>query len=342
VATNQAKLPKVSSIRIENHDELARGFQAALELLPELLPAALPRLVVIKPNLCDIAAWETGVTTDPRWIPVLASAVRSKRPDAEILVVESDAISAYKTHRSCDETFERLGYVDAAREAGVQLVNLSRADSIEIRLDGIPSAVRIPQLLLEEFFFISVANLKVHGYTRMTGVLKNSIGLLADAEISSLHPYLSILISRLALLCPVDLCIIDGRIGLEGQGPIIGRPVRMDTLLAGTDAFAVDQAASRLMGIPPKQVPHLRQFSKDFRRPLDEFEIVGDFRPGTFVFDGAKTYSSILTKFANRRLHLRMEEFSRRWIDRAYRLKLDPRGFANSAIRKLSKRIRAR
>jgi len=342
VAITQSNLPKVASVRIENHDDLARGFQAALELLPELLPATLPPRVVIKPNLCDIAAWETGVTTDPRWISVLASAIRTKRPDAEILVVESDAISAYKTHRSCDETFERLGYVDAARDVGVQLVNLSRADSIEIRLDGIPSTVRIPQLFLEEFFFVSVANLKVHGYTRMTGVLKNSIGLLADAEISSLHPYLSTLISRLALLCPADLCIIDGRIGLEGQGPIIGRPVRMDTLLAGTDAFAVDQAASRLMGIEPKAVPHLRQISKDFRRPLGGFEIVGDFRPKTFAFDGAKSYPSILTKFANRRLHIRLEEFSRRWIDRAYRLKLDPRGFAGGAIQKLSKRIRPR
>ena len=141
---------------------------------------------------------------------------------------ESDAVSAYKSFRSCEETFDRLGFAAAARDAGIELVNLSRRDALEIRLDGIPQPVRIPQLLLEEMYFISIANLKLHGYTRMTGVLKNSIGLLTDAEISSLHPYLSILISRLHKLCTPDLCIIDGRIGLEGSGPIIGRPVRMD------------------------------------------------------------------------------------------------------------------
>src|SRR5271170_1944490 len=105
---------KVSAVRIENHDDLAKGFALALQQLPNLLPRTLPRQVVIKPNLCDITSWETGVTTDPRWMAALSVELRSIRPDVQIRVVESDAISAYKTYRSCDETFERLGFVSAA------------------------------------------------------------------------------------------------------------------------------------------------------------------------------------------------------------------------------------
>jgi uncharacterized protein (DUF362 family) len=325
----------VSVVRVEDHAELQRGFGLALQQLPGLLPKALPRQVLIKPNLCDITAWETGVTTDPRWLGTLAAELRAIRPDVEIRVVESDAISAYKSYRSCDETFDRLGFVTAARDAGIQLVNLSRCDAIEIRLDDIPQPVRIPQLLLEEMYLISVGNLKLHGYTRMTGILKNSIGLLADAEISSLHPYLSILISRLHKLCPPDLCIIDGRMGLEGSGPIMGRPLRMDTLLVGNDALAADETACRLMGIPPKEVAHLRQVAKDLDRPFGEFEIVGDLRPRTFAFDGVHVHPAIQAKFANRRLHQRMELFSNRWIDRAYRFREDPLTFAKHAIPKL-------
>jgi len=249
--------------------------------------------------------------------------------------VESDAISAYKSYRSCEETFDRLGFAAAARDAGIELVNLSRHDSIEIRLDGVPQPVRIPQLLLEEMYFISIANLKLHGYTRMTGVLKNSIGLLTDAEISSLHPYLSVLISRLHKLCTPDLCIIDGRVGLEGSGPIIGRPVRMDTLLVGSDALSVDEASCHLMGLPPKQVAHLRQTAKDMHRRLGQCEIVGDLRPRTFVFDGLQIHPAIQMKFANRRLYQRMEAISNRWIDRAYRFRDDPLTFAKQAIPKL-------
>ena len=302
-----------------------------------MLPTALPKQIVIKPNLCDITSWETGVTTDVRWLKVLASEIRSIRPDAAIRVVESDAISAYKSYRSCDETFERLGFVSASQECGIELINLSREDTIEIKLDGIPMPIRIPQLLLEEMYFISIANLKVHPYTRMTGVLKNSLGLLPDADISSLHPYLSVLISRLHLLCPPDLCIIDGRIGLEGKGPIMGDRVRMDTLVVGSDALVTDEVASLLMGIQPASVPHLRETAKDLGRSLGQYEIVGDLRPRVFAFDAAPVFPSILTKFANRRFHHGMEEFSRVWIDRAFRLKENPRNFARNAIAKLSK-----
>ncbi len=326
---------EVSVVRVEDHAELQRGFRLALQQLPGLRPQVLPRQVVIKPNLCDITAWETGVTTDPRWLGILATELRAIRADVEIRVVESDAVSAYKSFRSCDETFDRLGFVAAARDAGIELVNLSRCDVIEIRLDGIPQPVRIPQLLLEEIYFISVANLKLHGYTRMTGILKNSIGLLTDAEISSLHPYLSVLISRLHGLCSPDLCIIDGRVGLEGSGPIMGRPLRMDTLLIGNDALAVDEAACLLMGIPLNEVAHLCRTRKDLGRHFGKCEIVGDFRPRIFACDGVHAHPAIRAKFASRRLHQRMELFSNRWIDRAYRFRNDPLTFAKQAIPKL-------
>jgi len=322
----------VRAVRVENHDDLAKIFALVLQESPALLPRSLPSQVVIKPNLCDITSWETGVTTDPRWLAILARELRAIRPDVRIRVVESDAISAYKSYRSCDETFDRLGYLTAAHDAGVELVNLSRADAVEIRLEGISQPVRIPQLLLEEMFFISIANLKLHGYTRMTGILKNNIGLLTDAEISSLHPHLSILISRLYRLCSPDLCIIDGRIGLEGSGPIMGRPLRMDTILVGNDALAVDATACRLMGIPARQVAHLRQTARDAARNLNALEVVGDFRPHSFAFDAAQVHPAIQAKFANRRLHQRLELFSNRWIDRAIRFRHDPVGFAKSAL----------
>jgi uncharacterized protein (DUF362 family) len=329
---------KVVAVRIENHDELTRGFREALQPMPDLLPRSLPAQVVIKPNLCDIAAWDTGVTTDPRWVGVLARELRAVRPDVRIRVVESDAIGAYRSYRSCDETFERLGWVEAAREEGVELINLSRAETMEIRLEGVPWPVRIPQLFLEEMFFISVANLKVHGYARMTGILKNSLGLLADADISALHPYLSNLISQMHKLFPPDLCIIDGRIGLEGHGPIMGDAMRMDTLLVGCDALAVDEAACRLMETPVQDVPHLRRTAKDLARKVGSLEIIGDMRPRKFAFDPGGGHPAIVTKFASRRLHERMAIFSNRWIDRAYRFKREPGPFMKNAITKLTRR----
>jgi uncharacterized protein (DUF362 family) len=333
--------PKVAVVRAEN-DDLVAALEMARQLVPKLFSASLPHQVVIKPNLCDIASWESGVTTDPRWLKVLATALRSIRPDVQIRVVESDAISAYKTYRSCDETFERLGYVAAAREADVELVNLSRCDTIDIRLEGLPVPVRIPQLFLEEMCFISIANMKVHAYTRMTGVLKNSLGLLTDADISSLHPYLSVLISGMHRLIPPDLCIIDGRVGLEGQGPIIGLPVRMNTIVMGNDALGVDETSCMLMGIQTKDVAHLRQTAKDLGRMLGRSQVLGDARPKSFAFSGEEVHEAVQLKFGSKRFHQRMESFTSRWIDRALRFKREPLTFTKGAMSKLARGGRAR
>ncbi len=331
---------KVAVVKVD-HDDLDAAWRNALQVLPGLVACSLPRQVVIKPNLCDIAAWETGVTTDPRWVGLLARELREIRPDVEIRIVESDAVSAYKTYRSCDETFERLGYVHAAQEAGVELVNLSRQDTIEIRLSGIPFPVRIPELPLEPIYFISIANLKVHAYTRMTGILKNSLGLLSDADISSFHPYLSALISGLHRLCPPDLCIIDGRIGLEGNGPIIGCPVRLSALLLGNDALAVDEAACALMGFRPRDVPYLRQTAKDLGRKFGQFQLVGELRPHRFAFEPGSVHRGILLKFAARRFEQRLHGFVARWIDRGVRFGREPLAFTKSAISKLMRGLRA-
>lgn len=307
---------------------------------PDVFPKTLPRRVVIKPNLCDVASWEAGVTTDPLWLAALATELRGVRPDVQISVIESDAVSAYKTHRSCDETYDRLGYREAARELDIELINLSNSESIEISLEGISLPIRISELFLEEFYFISIANLKVHPYERMTSILKNSLGLLTDADISALHPYLSLLISHLHLLCPPDLCIVDGRIGLEGQGPIMGDPVPMNCVIFSNDALTADAAACKLMMIPVEDVPHLQQLAKMLRRRMPEVQLPAEIPARPFAFNDSG-HNSILLKFANRRLHRSSELFVNRWVDRFLRFKREPLKFTAEGIPKLARRLRA-
>jgi uncharacterized protein (DUF362 family) len=333
--------PVAAILRCEDHGDLAGVLTRLHSVAPLLLPRSLPAKVVIKPNLCDIVSWEAGVTTDPAWLPVLANELRAIRPDVQIVVVESDAISAYKDFRSCEETFDRLGYTEIARQLGIELVNLSKTESIEISLPGIPLPVLISELFLEEFYFISIANLKVHSYEYMTATLKNSLGLLSGADLSGMHPYLSTLISQLHRLCPPDLCIVDGRIGLQGHGPILGDPVVMNAIVISNDALSADTAACKLMMIRPEEVPHLRQTAKDLGRPLPEISLPADIQPYAFAFNGPG-HKNILLKFANKRFHRSSEVFTNRWIDRFLRFKKEPMRFAAEAIPKLARRLYAR
>jgi uncharacterized protein (DUF362 family) len=339
--SSEASFPTLAIVPCENHEDLAGVLSRLRAATPSLLPASLPRKVVIKPNLCDLVSWEAGVTTDPAWLPLLAGELRAIRPDVQIVVIESDAVSAYKNSRSCDETYDRLGYREVAAQHGIELVNLTNSESIEISLEGIPQSVVISQLFLEEFYFISIANLKVHPYERMTAILKNSLGLLTEADISSLHPYLSLMLSHLHRLCPPDLCIVDGRIGLEGQGPIIGDPVRMNSIIFANDALAADVAACKLMMIPPEEVPHLRKVAVDLGREFPDIELPAGIQPRSFAFN-TPSHDAILVKFANRRLHRSSELFTNRWIDRLQRFKREPVKFVTEGIPRLARRLHAR
>jgi uncharacterized protein (DUF362 family) len=56
-----------------------------------------------------------------------------------------------------------------------------------------------------------------------------------------------------------DLTLMDAGVGLSEYhlgGPECDPPV--NRLLAGTDPFAVDQAAARLLGLDPDKIPHIR------------------------------------------------------------------------------------
>ncbi|MGD0262148.1 MAG: DUF362 domain-containing protein [Verrucomicrobiota bacterium] len=332
---NPSALAKVVVTSVVDFTALEAAFGAALTQAPELLPRSLPARVVIKPNLCDNAAWETGATTDPAWLGVLARALRARRPDVVIDVVESDAISMYRAFRACDESFERLGYVEAAREAGVRLINLSREESWEIQVPTFPEPVRIPALFLEEFFLISLANVKLHPYERFTGILKNNYGLLPQSDRSGLHMRLPEILFTVHQLCRTDLAILDGRIGLEGKGPIFGRPKRLNRLVVSNDALAADQTACRLIGLEPDTVPHLRYAAQQSGQKREEVEVHGHLTPSPFTVDDPETVSLIIRKFALRRFHRRLEKHSERAMNWAAEAWHHPLGFAGRVARRV-------
>lgn len=50
------------------------------------------------------------------------------------------------------------------------------------------------------------------------------------------------------------LTVIDGFVGMEGRGPVGGKPIQMDLIIAGTDPVATDSTACRIMGIDPHEI----------------------------------------------------------------------------------------
>ena len=53
--------------------------------------------------------------------------------------------------------------------------------------------------------------------------------------------------------------IVDGIVGMDGDGPIMGDPKKVGVLVMGRNLPAVDATCCRIMGIDPYKVPYLER-----------------------------------------------------------------------------------
>ena len=66
------------------------------------------------------------------------------------------------------------------------------------------------------------------------------------------------IIVDIATVVKPSLNVVDGTIGMEGQGPIAGEPVKLGLIAAGVDPVALDAVATAIMGFDPAEVPYLK------------------------------------------------------------------------------------
>lgn len=212
--------------------------------------------VAIKINLCDYRRAESGATTDPAVLAGLLHVLNAYAPSARISVIENDATSV-----QADSLFRLLGISAVAEEHGVDVVNV--ADGEWVRT-SVPNAlalpeVDVPRVVADADLFINFAKLKTNSFTRMTGCLKNTFGLMRPKRKVPYHANLAKVLTDLSKAMPPDLCLIDGMIAMEGLGgPAFGQPKRAELFLAGRDPVATDACAARVIGFSPWLVGHIR------------------------------------------------------------------------------------
>jgi uncharacterized protein (DUF362 family) len=86
-----------------------------------------------------------------------------------------------------------------------------------------------------------------------SGAIKNLFGCIPSNRRIYLHPYLPEVFYRLYSVFKPQLTIMDARIGIEGNGPTKGNPVKMGLMLTGNDALALDITAAKVMMLDWKQ-----------------------------------------------------------------------------------------
>ncbi|MBZ5607454.1 MAG: DUF362 domain-containing protein [Acidobacteriia bacterium] len=120
-----------------------------------------------------------------------------------------------------------------------------------------------PNTVLGADLIVSLAKMKTHHWAGATLSMKNFFGIVPGSLYgwpkNKLH-YIGIQESVVALNRKFrnTFAIVDGIIGMEGNGPIQGTPKPTGVLVMGRDLVAVDSTCCRIMGIDPEKVDYLR------------------------------------------------------------------------------------
>jgi len=142
--------------------------------------------------------------------------------------------------------------------------DLNRDDVSPIKNFGGESEFYFPNTVLGADWIVSLAKMKTHHWAGATLSMKNFFGVVPGSVYgwpkNKLH-YYGIPESIVALnrqFGPKSFAIVDGVVGMEGNGPIQGTPKPVGVLVMGRDLVAVDSTCCRIMGIDPEKVSYLR------------------------------------------------------------------------------------
>jgi uncharacterized protein (DUF362 family) len=210
------------------------------------------RNVLLKPNLVETTPENPHINTNPTLLVATAEAFR--RLDAAAV-----AVAEGQGHRRDSWlVLEEAGYIDLFDQAGLAYTDLNHDD---LFTTSIPQGglTRLGQLVLPKTLewadiFVSMAKLKTHHWVGCTLSLKNLFGIMPGIYYGwpknvLHHRGINESIIDINMTVRTHLSIVDGIIGLEGDGPINGSPKQAGVILMGRSGAAVDATGARLMNL---------------------------------------------------------------------------------------------
>ena len=206
------------------------------------------------------------------------------RGEKHVVVAEGSAFG--NTSRG----FREYGYDSLAKEYGVELIDLNDPDRWEVAYvihpDLKPHPVKIAPIMMDpEMYIISLTRLKTHILVGVTLTAKNVImGSLMLMDKNRMHPteagtrVLDYNLFTLMQHLHINLGVLDGFEGMEGNGPVNGEPVDHRVALAGTDYLAVDRVGTEVMGVDFDDIRYLNYlWDQGFGEGnLEKIQIIGE------------------------------------------------------------------
>jgi uncharacterized protein (DUF362 family) len=211
--------------------------------------------ILLKPNLVE---WDrsTSINTD---VAVVSAALEVFRQlgAAEVRIGEGPG------HRR--DTYDLAQQARYRKEVGkfdALFVDLNRDDVSAVKQFAGQGEFYFPNSVLGADLIVSLAKMKTHHWAGATLSMKNFFGVVPGSVYgwpkNTLHKIgIDRSIVELRRTFPNTFAIVDGVVGMEGNGPIQGTPKQAGVLVMGRDPRAVDATCCRIMGIDPAKLEYL-------------------------------------------------------------------------------------
>ena len=277
--TPQLKHAPVSLVRCGeyNSDDVQRAVNRAVEELGGIRRFVKPGdVVLLKPNQLVAAPPEKCVCTHPEVLRAVIRLVQTASPKA-IWVGDSPGVGSTKG------TARKAGLLAVIEEEGAALSPFTRSMEVSAT-GGVFKHFQVAPQVVEADVIINLPKVKTHSQMVLTLAIKNIFGCVVGGRKPGWHLkagrdyrfFARMLLDLHRTVAPA-LNIVDGVMGMEGDGPGNGTPVELGFIAAGSDAVGVDVAISHLLGVDPAAVYVLAQARQDgYSLDLKDVPLVGE------------------------------------------------------------------
>ena len=230
--------------------------------------------VLLKPNLLYGKAPEKAVTTHPSIVKGMIQIVR----EAGGIPFIGDSPSIGSLMRAA----EKAGIKRVADENKCPLIEFEKPIFPPKGGGKFFKQLEIDNRVLEADVVINLPKWKTHGMMLLTLGVKNLFGCIPGPRKALWHLragedrklFAQMLIDLYQIIQP-SLTILDGILGMDGNGPGSGDPIQLGLILASRDPLSLDQIVCDLLRIPRKSLM-TNQVAFEEGMGKDGIEVVGE------------------------------------------------------------------
>ncbi len=272
-------------------------FDEVRRIVIEHRVAVKGKTILLKPNLVEFNV-DAPINTHPRVVHAALEAFRSLGA-ANVRIGEGSG-----HRRGSLDMADAAGYLDEIPGFEKLFTDLNFDEATRVRLArpaiGLDS-LYLPNTALGCDLLVSLPKMKTHHWVGATLAMKNLFGLVPGGAYgwpknllhwSGIHES----IAALHTAFPRQFCLVDGIVGMEGNGPIQGTRKVAGVLVAGSDPVAVDATACRVMGLDPARVSYIAMTAANGQTKEENVKQIG----GTI--HASATRFSVIPEFESLRI----------------------------------------